>query len=75
MLTVDLLDCGLVYSGLFLLQANIHSIVSSEDRVLQLMQLIDEAISDVCVIEEKLASYDQVIAVSEIWSDTEIKSK
>ena len=28
------------------------------------MQLIDEAIKEVCLIEERLASYDQVIVVS-----------
>ena len=38
--------------------------MSSEDHVLQLMQLIDEAIKEVCLIEERLASYDQVIVVS-----------
>lgn len=45
-------------------QANVHSIVSSEDHVLQLMQLIDEAVKEVTLIEERLSSYDQVIAVS-----------
>jgi len=45
-------------------QANVHSIVSSEDHVLQLMQLIDEAVKEVTLIEERLSSYDQVIMVS-----------
>ena len=40
-----------------------HSIIASEDHVLQLMQLIDEAIHEAEQIEERLESYDDVIAV------------
>ncbi|XP_067944096.1 exocyst complex component 1-like [Watersipora subatra] len=43
-------------------QANVLSIVSSEDHVLQLMQLIDEAINEVTLVESKLNTYDHAIA-------------
>ncbi|XP_076446278.1 exocyst complex component 1-like isoform X2 [Babylonia areolata] len=42
--------------------ANIHSIVGSEDQVLNLMRLLDEGIKEAEQIEEKLNSYDQILA-------------
>ena len=47
-----------------LFQANIHSIMGSEDQVLNLMRLLDEGIQEAERIEDKLNSYDQILAVS-----------
>lgn len=44
-------------------QANIHSIMGSEDQVLNLMRLLDEGIQMAESIEEKLTSYDLILAV------------
>ncbi|XP_025088337.1 exocyst complex component 1-like isoform X2 [Pomacea canaliculata] len=42
--------------------ANIHSIMGSEDQVLNLMRLLDEGIQMAESIEEKLTSYDLILA-------------
>ncbi|KAL8621072.1 hypothetical protein ACOMHN_040597 [Nucella lapillus] len=42
--------------------ANIHSIVGSEDQVLNLMRLLDEGIKEAERIESKLNSYDMILA-------------
>ncbi len=44
-------------------QANIHSIMGSEDQVLNLMRLLDEGIQQAERIERKLDSYDFVLLV------------
>jgi len=47
-------------------QANIHSIMGSEDQVLELMVLLDTGLIQANRIEEKLTEYErklQVIAV------------
>ena len=46
-----------------LFQANIHSIMASEDKVVQLMRLLDEGLSEANYIEEKLDYYDQLLQV------------
>ncbi|XP_059178950.1 exocyst complex component 1-like isoform X1 [Physella acuta] len=42
--------------------ANIHSIMGSEDQVLNLMRLLDDGIKEAEQIEEKLDSYDKMLA-------------
>ncbi|KAH9489273.1 Exocyst complex component 1 [Bulinus truncatus] len=42
--------------------ANIHSIMGSEDQVLNLMRLLDDGIREAEQIEEKLDSYDKILA-------------
>ncbi|KAK7495288.1 hypothetical protein BaRGS_00013470 [Batillaria attramentaria] len=42
--------------------ANIHSIMGSEDQVLNLMRLLDEGITEAERIENKLNSYDLILA-------------
>ncbi|KAK7097986.1 exocyst complex component 1-like isoform X2 [Littorina saxatilis] len=42
--------------------ANIHSIMGSEDQVLNLMRLLDEGIQEAENIEDKLNSYDHILA-------------
>lgn len=42
--------------------ANIHSIMGSEDQVLNLMRLLDEGIMEAENIEQKLNSYDYILA-------------
>ncbi|CAL1546243.1 unnamed protein product [Lymnaea stagnalis] len=42
--------------------ANIHSIMGSEDQVLNLMRLLDDGIKEAEQIEEKLDSYDKILA-------------
>ncbi|CAG5118242.1 unnamed protein product [Candidula unifasciata] len=42
--------------------ANIHSIMGSEDQVLNLMRLLDNGIKEAEQIEEKLDSYDKILA-------------
>ena len=53
-----------MFTGAMLFQANIHSIMGSEDQVLNLMRLLDEGIQEAERIEDKLNSYDQILAVS-----------
>lgn len=48
------------------MQANIHSIMGSEDQVLNLMRLLDEGIKEAERIEDKLNSYDLILAVRNI---------
>ena len=48
----------------YLFQANIHSIMGSEDQVLNLMRLLDDGIQQAEVIENKLDSYDKILQVS-----------
>jgi hypothetical protein len=45
------------------LQANIHSIMASEDQVLELMTLIDEGLKEACSLEEQLDVYNQKLQV------------
>uniref|UniRef100_A0A0B6ZCF6 Exocyst complex component Sec3 PIP2-binding N-terminal domain-containing protein n=1 Tax=Arion vulgaris TaxID=1028688 RepID=A0A0B6ZCF6_9EUPU len=42
--------------------ANIHSIMGSEDQVLNLMRLLDNGINEAEQIEDKLDSYDKILA-------------
>lgn len=44
-------------------QANIHSIMGSEDQVYHLMRLLDEGIDQATRIEERLDSYDNILKV------------
>ena len=44
-------------------QANIHSIMGSEDQVLNLMRLLDDGIQQAEVIESKLDNYDKILQV------------
>ena len=46
------------------LQANIHSIMGSEDQVLNLMRLLDGGINQAENIEDKLDSYDKILQVT-----------
>lgn len=45
-------------------QANIHSIMGSEDQVLNLMRLLDDGIQQASDIEAKLNGYDAILKVS-----------
>lgn len=45
-------------------QANIHSIMGSEDQVLELMLLLDTGLQQAMKIEEKLDEYEQKLQVS-----------
>ena len=45
------------------LQANIHSIMGSEDQVLNLMRLLDDGIGQAEHIEDKLDFYDNILQV------------
>ena len=47
----------------YFIQANIHSIMGSEDQVLNLMRLLDDGIQQAEVIETKLDSYDKILQV------------
>lgn len=49
---------------MFLFQANIHSIMGSEDQVLNLMRLLDDGIQQAENIESKLDSYDKILQAS-----------
>ncbi|XP_035825446.1 exocyst complex component 1 isoform X2 [Aplysia californica] len=42
--------------------ANIHSIMGSEDQVLNLMRLLDDGIREAEMIEDKLDTYDKMLA-------------
>jgi hypothetical protein len=44
-------------------KANIHSIMGSEDQVLNLMRLLDDGIQQAENIESKLDSYDRILQV------------
>ena len=44
-------------------QANIHSIMGSEDQVLNLMRLLDDGIRSAEKIEDKLDFYDSILQV------------
>ena len=44
-------------------QANIHSIMASEDQVLELMVQLDKGIQEAVRIEEKLDEYEQKLQV------------
>ena len=46
-------------------QANIHSIMGSEDQVLNLMRLLDDGIRSAEKIEDKLDFYDSILQVNE----------
>ena len=48
----------------YFLQANIHSIMGSEDQVLNLMRLLDGGINQAENIEDKLDSYDKILQVT-----------
>ncbi len=48
----------------FLFQANIHSIMGSEEQVLELMLLLDEGLMEANKLEEKLDEYDHKLQVS-----------
>ena len=45
------------------LQANIHSIMGSEDQVLELMLLLDTGLQQANKIEEKLTEYERKLQV------------
>lgn len=45
-------------------QANIHSIMGSEDQVLELMLLLDTGLQQAMKIEEKLDEYEQKLQVN-----------
>ena len=67
-------NCNFSDNGIFLsLQANIHSIMGSEDQVHDLMALIDKALLDAETVEEKLSDYDNKLQgvkdLMEIMSD------
>ena len=49
---------------ILLFQANIHSIMGSEDQVLELMLLLDTGLQQAMKIEEKLDEYEQKLQVS-----------
>jgi exocyst complex component 1 len=44
-------------------QANIHSIMGSEDQVMELMILLDTGLNQANKIEEKLSEYEQKLQV------------
>ncbi len=44
-------------------QANIHSIMGSEDQVLDLMVLLDQGLQEAMKLEEKLDEYDHKLQV------------
>jgi len=46
------------------LQANIHSIMGSEDQVLELMVLLDTGLQQGNKIEEKLTEYERKLQVN-----------
>jgi len=46
------------------LQANIHSIMGSEDQVLELMVLLDAGFQQANKIEEKLTEYERKLQVN-----------
>jgi len=46
------------------LQANIHSIMGSEDQVLELMVLLDAGLQQANKIEEKLTEYERKLQVN-----------
>lgn len=50
-------------------QANIHSIMGSEDQVLNLMRLLDDGIRSAETIEDKLDFYDSILQVCNIFTD------
>lgn len=50
----------------FVFKANIHSIMGSEDQVLNLMRLLDDGIRSAETIEDKLEFYDSILQVCQM---------
>ena len=54
----------------FTLKANIHSIMGSEDQVMELMVLLDKGLQEAMQIEEQLDEYESKLQVNTYHPDS-----